>query len=78
MSQKARPLPTPVCHLSLEFYIQYLAWGLGGGEGGREAQGSVHPGFWAHSLEGTGRCIQGIKISDRYMATEVRGKQRER
>ena len=28
------------------------------GSRGREAPGSVHPAFWAHSLENTGRCMR--------------------
>lgn len=79
MSRKARPLPTPppVCDPSLEFYIQYLAWGLGGG-GRQGGPGFCPPSFLGSQSRRYREMHSGTQGLRQVLATEVRGKLRGR
>lgn len=74
MSQKTGHLPPIHPHIptSLASYVQYLAWDLG-----RREACFCPPSFLGSQSRRWRERHAGIKLSDRYVATEVKGKLRK-
>lgn len=66
------PPNPPSIPTSLASYVQYLAWDLG-----RREACFCPPSFLGSQSRGWSERHAGIKFSDRYVATEVKGKLRE-